>query len=247
MGEQEYPFAEVLTLRRKVERLEGKYDEVAKLADERRQTLRQKQDEIYRLTNKVERLEAITDATFDAGVRKGIGKVAGIVEHLRNTYAMHSPERRVLTLAFNTIHAAAKQQTGEVSSREPITEEHREHARRQLQPVIDAIDSAGKEVAGEAGSKEARTQTGPASPVSEMVRSLYDLAYHASRNAHQAWEHETPFEVCTTEVCINARETLDVFIDLTHCDEDGKEKCVMGDDGICSCGYDAKAHQGMYP
>ena len=42
----------------KVERLEGKYSEAAKLADERRGTLRQKQDEIYRLTNKVERLTA---------------------------------------------------------------------------------------------------------------------------------------------------------------------------------------------
>lgn len=26
-----------------------------------------------------------------------------------------------------------------------------------------------------------------------------------------------------------------------------KPKCVMGEDGICSCGYNAKAHVGMYP
>jgi len=42
----------------------------------------------------------------------------------------------------------------------------------------------------------------------EKVRALYDLAWHAARNAHGAWEHEVPFESCECEVCINAQKTL---------------------------------------
>ncbi|MEK0325631.1 MAG: hypothetical protein QQN63_08000 [Nitrosopumilus sp.] len=77
----------------------------------------------------------------------------------------------------------------------------------------DLILATIKQQTGEADSRELAAPASPllgsASPVLEMVRKLYDLAYHASRNAHQAWEHETSFEVCTTEVCINARETLE--------------------------------------
>ena len=96
-----------------------------------------------------------------------------------------------------------------------------------LQSLIGEVLAAAKQQTGEAGSRgdvkllptgspkpPPAESPGSASPVPEMVRKLYDLAYHASRNAHQAWEHETSFEVCTTEVCINARETLDVFTEV---------------------------------
>lgn len=137
---------------------------------------------IFDWADQVERLEKITDTTFDAGVYKGM-EAAAKIKH---------PEPAGMRQGDPSWAAGWH---------------------RGVQDLRVSIRAEAKQLAGEADSRELAAPASPllgsASPVLEMVRKLYDLAYHASRNAHQAWEHETSFEVCTTEVCINARETLE--------------------------------------
>ena len=100
-----------------VERLEGKYVEAAKLADERRQTLRQKQDEIYLLTNKVEQHKAWKERHLDTVLMaQTCGKLEGM-EAAAKVVREHPYCTNQETLA-KAIDAAAKEQTGKAGSRE---------------------------------------------------------------------------------------------------------------------------------
>ena len=163
---------------------------------------------------------------FIEGIKESANWIEGMMAPTDWSKAEADVAYRFSYILAERLRKSAKQQTVEADSREPLPPASPspgsaslvDSPEQQIQQMIEAYHG-GPVMIGSDSIKRLlevfkgmiQREASPASLIPETVRHLYDLANQAARNAHDAWEHETPFEVCTNEVCIHARETLDVF------------------------------------